>query len=381
MKWLSLLVSSLQAASTWLHFHTTEFKPFWKLTIVVVEFGHYLGVMSFVIFLLALVKIRKNWRSYWSLSAILSLYASAIFFLPSIRLATNFPRWQSQLEAAFGKIDNQQPAALSLKKLYLGEDAAVKAETLEFAEKSGENLFLDFYHAKSKETAPWVLVIHGGGWNSGERTQLAELNSILAEGGIAVATIDYRLAPKSQWPAQKEDVESAVNFLKSHATQLGIDPTRWVILGRSAGGQIAESFAYASNDTSLKGCISFYAPSDMNFAYRFAREDDILRSRSLIRDYLGGDPVQARANFDATSTLNFVRPGIVPTLLLHGPLDSLVWVKHSERLIAKLQAAKVPSAYIEIPWATHGFDYNITGPSGQLSTFAIRYFLHRVFRN
>ena len=63
--------------------------------------------------------------------------------------------------------------------------------------------------------------------------------------GYAVASIDYRLAPEFKWPAQRDDLLAAIRFLRAHAAALGIDEDRLVLLGRSAGGQIATAAAYA----------------------------------------------------------------------------------------------------------------------------------------
>jgi acetyl esterase/lipase len=69
-----------------------------------------------------------------------------------------------------------------------------------------------------------------------------------------------------------------------------------------------------------------------------------------------------------------------PTLLLHGTLDTLVWPRHAERLAARLAAAGVPHVYVALPWATHAFDYNLNGPGGQITTYALERFLAFVTR-
>jgi len=66
--------------------------------------------------------------------------------------------------------------------------------------------------------------------------------------------------------------------------------------------------------------------------------------------------------------------------LLHGSIDTLVWRRHSERLAARLSEAERPHVLVELPWATHAFEFNLAGPGGQLTTFAVRWFLHAVTR-
>jgi acetyl esterase/lipase len=223
-----------------------------------------------------------------------------------------------------------------------------------------------------------VVVVHGGGWDNGERGQIPELNHWLVGRGYAVADISYRLAPAAVWPAQRSDVLAAIAALQSHAGELGIDPARIVVFGRSAGGQIAEAAVYWARNPALRGVVGFYAPADMNFAYAFGREDDILKSPQLLRQFLGGTPESAAAAYDSASGIQLVTSASPPTLLVHGRLDTLVWHRQSERLARRLGEAGVPHLLLSLPWATHALEYNLASPSGQLGTYALAWFLQSV---
>jgi acetyl esterase/lipase len=118
----------------------------------------------------------------------------------------------------------------------------------------------------------------------------------------------------------------------------------------------------------------------LNFAYSFGREDDVLKSPLLLRQFLGGSPAAVPAAYDAASAIRQVSRSSPPTLLLHGRLDVLVWHRQSERLTATLAAAGVPSVFLSLPWATHAFEYNLSGPGGQLGAYAIDWFLAAVTR-
>ncbi|HVF82297.1 MAG TPA: alpha/beta hydrolase, partial [Flavisolibacter sp.] len=100
-------------------------------------------------------------------------------------------------------------------------------------------LSLDFYPSALAGYKPCIIVIHGGSWAGGDSRQLPELNSELAKSGYHVASINYRLAPKNIYPSTTEDVQSALRFLRSRASHLFIDTNKFVLLGRSAGGQVA----------------------------------------------------------------------------------------------------------------------------------------------
>jgi len=234
---------------------------------------------------------------------------------------------------------------------------------------------LDFYPAIGRSPAPCVIVIHGGGWDSGDRGQIPQFNNWLARSGYAVADISYRLAPDAVWPAQRDDVAAAIAFVEGRAASWNIDRSRLALLGRSAGGQIAEACAYALHDPALRGVVALYAPSDMRFAWTWGREDDALNSPRLIRRFLGGTPETAGPAYDSSSAILLAGPGSPPTLLIHGTIDTLVWNRHSVRLAARLTEAGVPNMLLSLPWATHALEYNLSSPSGQLTTYAVGWFL------
>ena len=71
-----------------------------------------------------------------------------------------------------------------------------------------------------------------------------------------MAAVSYRLAPQSVWPAQREDVLAAIAWLKANALKLGLDPTRLVLLGRSAGGQLAAAVGYGARDPAIRAAAA-----------------------------------------------------------------------------------------------------------------------------
>jgi acetyl esterase/lipase len=218
-----------------------------------------------------------------------------------------------------------------------------------------------------------VVLVHGGGWDRGDRRELAGLNRWLAARGVAVATFDYRLAPAHPWPAQAEDLRVVIGWLRENAAKLGIDPERLTLLGRSAGGQIAVATAYGETLPGVRAVVALYACHDMEFVWSIRSEHDALNSHKLMSQFLGGGPDddEARARFRSASGEKLVHAGAPKTLLVHGKLDELVWCRHSERLAAELEKAGVPHVFIELPWATHAAEANLHGPAGQLITEAV----------
>lgn len=352
----------------------------WKLGVLSGEFGHWLALGALVLATAAAAAGSGAGAApllRWGTSAV-ALLAAGLLALPAFqawRIGRELP---GKLRETFPAPGSPLPdrAAFSLRDLGGGDPAPVPLETLTVA----PGLPLDFYRAVRSDgrAAPCVIVVHGGGWDSGDRTQLPGLNHWLARRGYAVAAISYRLAPAHRWPAQRDDVLQAIAFLKTRASALGLDATRLVLLGRSAGGQIAQTVGYTAGDPAIRGVVGLYSPSDLIFGYVNTTEDDMLHSPALMRRYLGGSPEAARANYESASALYHVTPRVPPTLLLHGRNDALVWYRHSERLEAKLREAGVPCLHVALPWATHAFEYNLHGPGGQLTTYALEGFLAAV---
>ncbi len=369
---LLALALALFALGTLTVFKSPDWSP-WRLGVLAGEYGHWLALVAVGVGAAA-------WFARGNLALAVATMAicggaAGLLLKPSYQARQIAATLPDRLGAAFGaQAIERRPFAVT----QMTAGAPRPVEIRELAVAGG--LPLDFYPAGGRAAAPCVIVIHAGGWDSGDRKQFPEFNHWLARTGYAVAAISYRLAPKFQWPAQREDVLAAIALLKARAGELGIDPTRLVLLGRSAGGQIAQAVGYTANDPAVRGVIGLYAPSDLIFGYVNTHENDMLKSPALMRQFLGGTPDSARANYESASALYHVTKAAPPTLLLHGTIDAVAWYRHSVRLDAKLAEHGVPRVFVQLPWATHAFDFNLHGPGGQLTTYAVEWFLARVTR-
>src|SRR4029078_2713422 len=139
-------------------------------------------------------------------------------------------------------------------------------------------------------------------------------------------------------------------FLRNRADKLKIDPNRIVLLGRSAGGQIALTVAYSVNYPWGSGVISLYAPTDLNYSWDNPGNPLVMNTASILRDYLGGSPTEAPANYNQASPIRSVTSNSPPTLLLHGGRDELVSVQQSIRLSKRLAELGVPHLNLSLPW-------------------------------
>lgn len=354
--------------------------PLFQVKVMATEYGHWCALVALFVMLAG---TRSNQLD--SVSVAFATISALLFISSSVRAAFTASDVVKGMNEAFPVADSdapEPPPAFSWHGIWRwAEPEPVDPQTLEYATHESGKLEVDFYPSQVGQPAPCVVVLHTGGWDDGTRHEFLAMNSELARFGYGVAAIDYRFAPQSPWPAQREDLLGSIRFLQNHAEELGIDPKTFVLLGRSAGGQIAEAVAYEGVEPAIKGCIAFYAPADMHFAFKYADAKDILNSAKLLRQFLGGTPEEAQINYDGASGILHVKAESVPTLLIHGRQDEMVWVKQSQRLAEQLKSVGAKYDYVELPWATHAFDYNFNGPGGQISRWAVERFLERVAPN
>ncbi|MGE3164138.1 MAG: alpha/beta hydrolase fold domain-containing protein [Planctomycetota bacterium] len=358
-----------------------------RLGLIVTEYGHWLApaLVAVVLTTRARDTTGRVRRLRIGRSA-LALVAASLLISPAVRASNAAPGIAATLTEA--GLTPRDPVAGRLRgtplhalELWLGvpvDRRPIVERT--YSRSTGVDLRLDFLAASGAGEAgkPCVVVVHGGGWDSGSRKEFPELSHYLANRGVSVASIDYRLAPRHPWPAARDDVVTALEYLRTNAVELDIDPNRFVLLGRSAGAQVAAAAAYSRADLGVCGLVALYGPMDMHFAWRHARADDILDSPRLIASYLGGSPTAVPTAFDEASPIGFVNASTPPTLLLHGLRDDLVWYRQSERLAERLASMGVAHALIQLPWANHGFDYNLSGPGGQATVYAVEHFVAAV---
>lgn len=167
---------------------------------------------------------------------------------------------------------------------------------------------------------PAAIVLHGGGWHSGSRSETEHIANYFARKGFVVANVDYSLAPGT-WPAQMFDAAESVWWIKGHAKEYAIDTKRVLVVGISAGGHIAASLAQISIkhphdeslDSSVHGVVSFWGPWDLT--------KPILGGFDLVSGLLRVDTQKARRDASPLSNLHKKSP---PTLMLHGTHDRVV---------------------------------------------------------
>jgi pimeloyl-ACP methyl ester carboxylesterase len=266
----------------------------WLLAIVVTEFP------LLFISITALLTASGFWMQRYQLAGtILGLVTLGIFLSPIFRAYWVSKGIKQDMIHSLGGIYTDSSPVISYG-FSIGDlfkrTKDIPYQTLTYVKYADTSMSLDLYPSQVAGNKPCIIVVHGGSWAGGDSRQLPELNGYLAAKGYNVASINYRLAPKYQTPTPVKDVEAAMAYLKKHADELHIDTNNFILLGRSAGAQIALLAAYTMHDPALKGVIDFYGPADMVWGYSVPSSPWIMDSRKVMENYIGGRIARCRRN-------------------------------------------------------------------------------------
>lgn len=237
------------------------------------------------------------------------------------------------------------------------QDRVTTREGVVFGTGGGRELRCDVYEPPAAvKNGIGILLIHGGGWSQGDRSQLKGYGVLLGRRGYTCIASEYRLTGEALWPAQIEDVKCAIRYVRANAAQFGIDPDRLVISGNSAGGHLSlmaggaggvdgfeGSGGHADTSSNVAAVISFYPPT------------------GLERRSWGGLPAlfgkgAPEATLRGASPLTYATSSFPPTLLIHGNKDEVVPEAEATRMYEALNAAGVPVELHMFAGQPHGFD-------------------------
>ena len=236
---------------------------------------------------------------------------------------------------------------------------------------------LDVYTPKHDDVArPVVVYIHGGGWSTGDKSNpfVVDYGAEIVKSDLAFISINYRLAPRSVYPAQNQDVNCALTYIKLHAQQLHIDASRVALIGDSAGGQLAAMAALTSPDKALvHAVVEFYGPSDI-----WGQITRTPQADQWAINYVGSATNEALAR--EASPLYAQLGGAPAFLLLHGVNDKTVHYDESVKFAEKLRAAHVDVTLVPVQRADHYFS-NASIPSiNQIETQAVQFLKQRLLQ-
>ena len=345
----------------------------WLIAVAITNFPYIPMLLAALSFYMGV----KQHKFHWVIM-LFSFAAFIIFSLPVISAYNKRSDVQFAMKNIFPvKEENNLPEVFSFFKMF-STNINLPYKTFVYKIKDSLNLTADFYPSAINIKSPLVIVIHGGSWQSGDSRQLPELNSYLAKKGFNVVSINYRLAPAYKAPAPVEDTRDAIKYFIENAEELNIDTNKIVLLGRSAGAQIALNAAYDFHLPNIKGVVSYYGPADMVWGGQIKVSKLVLNTDLIYDNYFGGNYKQVPNKFVESSALESADETSPPSLLIHGNTDPLVSFNHAVHLQKKLNQLKVPNYFLQLPFATHGCDYSLKGPAGQVCTYAVERFIKSV---
>lgn len=210
-----------------------------------------------------------------------------------------------------------------------------------------ENQFGDLRLPKSKGPHPLLMNIHGGYWRAKyDLLHASHLCAALTAAGIATFNLEYRRVGNKGggWPGTFEDVTNGLRYIHQHAEEHGIDTKRSVVMGHSAGAQLALCLAHRV--PTLRGAVSLAGVLDLVKAY------ELHLSNNAVVEFLGGTPQQVPDHYHEASPMD-VAITHVRQVIIHGTDDDVVPPPFSSDYVAAKKKRRENARLIEIPNAGH----------------------------
>lgn len=240
-----------------------------------------------------------------------------------------------------------------------------------YGEAGGEKQLLDVFGADPTQKRPALIFLHGGGWISGSKNDVAAMAQGSTQLGYVGFSVGYRLVKdnKNRFPAQIDDVQRAVRWIRAHSAEYGVNPDKIGVMGFSAGGHLAALLGTTdtrdNSDQALAGyssrvqcVVDVYGPTD--FTRPLEVDPQIVAAQAntagaqLVLNFLGPLP-EAKDNYIAASPIKHIDKKTVPFLIFHGAKDTLVPVDQSTTFDAALREEGIETKLVVFPNAGHAY--------------------------
>jgi len=234
-------------------------------------------------------------------------------------------------------------------------------------------LHFDAFVNTKKKKNPAVIMIHGGGWRSGNKKQMQFIGKEIAAKGYSCFSIEYRLSLEAKYPTGVIDVKNAIKFIKDNATKFNVDPNKIVVLGCSSGGQMAALIGTTNNDPFFE---------DKNFKSRASSKvnaiidvDGVLAFKhpessegDMAAFWLGGKSDEIPENWKNASALSHTDKNTPPILYIcssiprfHAGRDDMIQILNKYKIYNEVQT--IPdsphSFWFYNPWFTQTISYSV----------------------
>ncbi len=213
-----------------------------------------------------------------------------------------------------------------------------------------------------KQTA--IIIIHGGGWRTGNRSQHYPLAQRLANLGYVCFTPEYRLSTEALFPAGVYDIKAAIRWVRKNAAQYNVDTSRIVAMGFSAGGELAAFMGTTGNmplfegtncNTGINSKVNAVVDMDgiLSFVHPESGEGDDTKRISAATHWFGYPKAENFKLWEAASALSYVNKNTPPTLFINSSVSRM----HAGRedYIKVLNEHKIYSEVHTFEGAPHSF--------------------------
>lgn len=234
----------------------------------------------------------------------------------------------------------------------------VKLENIVYDQDQNRALHLDAFFNKKEKKNPAVILIHGGGWKSGNKDQMQVLAQEVSAKGYSCFAIEYRLSLEAKYPQAIYDVKNAIKFIKDNAKKFHVDPNKIAILGCSSGGQMAaligttnEDVAFEDKNYKSKSTAKVQAIIDVDGILAFKHPES--KEGEMAAFWLNGTYEENPENWEKASALDHTNKNTPPVLFINSSFDRF----HAGRddMIAILKENKIYSEVKTIENSPHSF--------------------------
>lgn len=245
------------------------------------------------------------------------------------------------------------------------------------SKRDNRPLLMTLLVPRTDKLKPAIVYYPGGGFTTADHEKFIEMRMALAKAGFVVAAVEYRTVP-DRFPALVNDAKSAVRYLRAHATQFGIDPTRIGVIGDSAGGYVSQMMGTTNGEkqfdvgdftdvsSDVQAAVTIYGISNLlNIGEGFpeniqkvhaspAVTEALLVHGPAFADFAGESILSDPQKALAASPMGHIKENMPPFLIMHGSADKLVSPVQSEQLYKALKEKGNKVDYIVVEGAGHG---------------------------
>src|SRR5271155_1443381 len=236
----------------------------------------------------------------------------------------------------------------------------------------GETLLLDVYEPanNSGKPRPAVGLVHGGGWTSFDKSTMRALAQFLALAGFVAVPVNYRLFhdDATRWPAQLDDVQRAVRWVRANSAKYNVDPLHVGAYGHSAGAQIATLLGMMETRDNSDASLAQYSSKvqavvDTSGPTDFTKDMD-KDAKPFVTNFLGADFAAHPEVWRDASPVFHAAKSNAPILIIHGTRDEMVPISQAEELNDALTKAGATVQFLRLD-SDHMF--HEPGPHRQLA--------------